>query len=206
MYITRTPGIVKPLLGDLTWSIPTSERVAYLTFDDGPTPGITPWVLDTLKAHGARGTFFCIGRNAMAHPALMARIRAEGHGVGNHTWDHASGWGTAQRAYLRSVLQCQALTGTSLFRPPYGRITRQQARALRGRFRIVMWELLSGDFDPAIDGARCLGNVAEHLRPGSIVVFHDSDKAADNLKHALPRALARWTAEGYRFEVLPGGR
>ncbi|MCB9168963.1 MAG: polysaccharide deacetylase family protein [Flavobacteriales bacterium] len=205
MYLTRTPEILKPLYRDLTWSIPTAGRVVHITFDDGPVPQTTPWVLDTLARHGAKATFFCIGRNIALHPDLFARIRMEGHGVGNHTWDHRNGWRTSTFAYLRSVLLCQMLTGTCLFRPPYGRISRDQVHALCGRFRIVMWDVLSADFDTRIDGYRCIRNVLDNVRGGSIVVFHDSIKAAPRMRRALPVVLDRLAGDGYRFEVLPGG-
>lgn len=206
MYLARTPDLVKPLLKELTWNVPVHDRTVFLTFDDGPEPGVTPWVLDQLAARGAKATFFCIGRNAAAQPALMDRLRREGHGLGNHTWDHANGWDTGTRAYLRSVLRCQPLTGTPLFRPPYGRITRAQSKALSGRFGIIMWEVLSADFDTTIDGAKCLHNVTTHVRPGAIVVFHDSLKAEPRLRAALPGVLEFLDREGYRCAPLPGSR
>ncbi len=204
MYVARTPAILKPLWKELVWNVPGATRTVHLTFDDGPVAGVTPWVLDTLAEYGAKATFFCIGRHAQAEPGLMQRIRDEGHGVGNHTWDHPNGWTVSTTTYLRSVLRCQPYTGTRLFRPPYGRITRSQANALRSRFEIVMWEVLSGDFDPSIDGGRCLRNVTRNVRPGSIVVFHDSVKAWDRLEHALPRTLDHLHREGYVCAAMPG--
>ncbi len=206
MYLARVPAPVKPFFRELVWEMPGEGRQVYLTFDDGPVPDDTPWVLDTLGAHGVKATFFCVGRNAEAHPDILDRIRAGGHSVGNHTWDHLDGWRTPTTTYLRDVLRCQALSGTDLFRPPYGRISRRQARALLPRFRVVMWDVLSGDFDKTIDGERCLHNVRRHVRPGSIVVFHDSLKARDRLRHALPGVL-RWLAsEGYACAALPQER
>ena len=152
MYLVRTPALLKPLARDLVWHMPRTERAVYLTFDDGPIPEVTPWVLDQLARFQAKGTFFCIGRNAATHPDILARIRHEGHAVGNHTWDHPNGWRTEQRNYLRNVLQCQAITGTRLFRPPYGRLTLGQSKALSKRFRIIMWEVLSADFDTTLSG------------------------------------------------------
>jgi peptidoglycan/xylan/chitin deacetylase (PgdA/CDA1 family) len=178
------------------------ERVLYLTFDDGPIPQVTPWVLDTLARYDAKATFFCVGRNAAEHQDILARIRAEGHSLGNHTWDHANGWSTPTVGYLRSVLLCQAFTGSDLFRPPYGRLDRAKMRALSGRFRIIMWDVLSGDFDPQHDGEACLANVTRHAGPGSIVVFHDSIKAKARLLHALPGTLEHFAAQGYRFAAL----
>ncbi|HOP43009.1 MAG: polysaccharide deacetylase family protein [Flavobacteriales bacterium] len=201
-YLTRTPDLVKPLARDLLWHGSRQGRSLHLTFDDGPIPEVTPWVLDRLSEHGAKATFFCVGRNAADHPAILDRIRAEGHAVGNHTWDHANGWSTTGRAYLRSVLACDAVVGSRLFRPPYGRITRGQVSALKKRFRIVMWDVLSADFDTTIDGARCVDNMVRHVRPGSIVVLHDSLKAWDRLRIALPRALEHFSREGYSFVPL----
>ncbi len=202
MYLTRTPALLKPLMKELQWSGPAEGRKLYLTFDDGPIPEVTPWVLDTLAQHGAKATFFCIGRNVAQHPALFARIRQEGHSVGNHTYDHLNGWNTERFSYLRNVLRCQDLTRSKLFRPPYGRITRPQTQALRKRFSVVMWDVLSADFDERLDGEQCLRNVIEHSVPGSIIVFHDSLKAESRLRHALPAALAHFTAQGYSMEAL----
>jgi len=203
MYLARTPALVKPLLKEFTWHVVGTGRSVYLTFDDGPTPEVTPWVLDTLAAYDARATFFCIGRNAQVNPDLLARIRKEGHAVGNHTHGHPSGWNTPTKAYLRDVLLCQAITGTKLFRPPYGRISRQQSRALGKRFSLIMWDVLSGDFDTTINGERCLRNVVDHYEPGSIIVFHDSMKAEPRLRFALPRVLDHLVEEGYALRALP---
>jgi peptidoglycan/xylan/chitin deacetylase (PgdA/CDA1 family) len=205
MYLVRTPALAKPLYRDLLWHLPRTGNKVYLTFDDGPEPAVTPWVLDQLAAHGMKGTFFCVGRNAAAHPALVERIIREGHAVGNHTWDHARGWGSPDRSYLRSVLQCDALLRTRLFRPPYGRITRSQAACLRKRFKLVMWDVLSADFDEALTGKHCAANVLEHVRPGSIVVFHDSRKAEARLREALPVVLQELTLRGLLSAALPNG-
>ena len=206
MYLTRTPALLKPLMKELQWSGPAEGRKLYLTFDDGPIPEVTPWVLDTLAAYGAMATFFCIGKNVAQHPELFARIRQEGHSVGNHTYDHLNGWNTPRFTYLRNVLRCHSLTGSKLFRPPYGRITQQQTQALRKRFSVVMWDVLSADFDESLDGEQCLRNVIEHSVPGSIIVFHDSLKAERRLRPALPAALAHFAAEGYSLEALAEDR
>lgn len=202
MYLIRTPALLKPLMKELQWSGPAEGRKLYLTFDDGPIPEVTPWVLDTLAQFGAKATFFCIGKNVALHPEIFARTKQEGHSVGNHTYDHLNGWNTPSFTYLRNVLRCQTLTGSKLFRPPYGRITQQQALALRTRFNVVMWDVLSADFDRSLDGERCLRNVVEHSVAGSIIVFHDSLKAESRLRHALPAALAHFAAEGYSMEAL----
>lgn len=202
MYLARTPALLKPLMKELQWSGPAATRTVYLTFDDGPIPEVTPWVLDTLAEYNAKATFFCIGSNVAQHPELFARLRQEGHTVGNHTFDHLNGWNTQRFTYLRNVLRCQAYTGSRLFRPPYGRITRQQMKALRQRFNVVMWDVLSADFDERLDAGQCLRNVVEHSTPGSIIVFHDSLKAEPRLRHALPAALAHFAAEGYSMAAL----
>jgi len=203
MYLARTPALAKRLLGGLIWGMQGQGGDLYLTFDDGPDPLVTPWVLDELARFGAKATFFCTGRNAEANPELMDRLRDEGHAVGNHTWDHPDGWRTPTAAYLRNVLRCQRSTGTRLFRPPYGRITPRQVRALQSRFEIVMWDVLSADFDTAIGGEHCLRNVLRHARPGSIIVFHDSPKAWPRLRHALPLALEHLVTKGFTMRALP---
>jgi peptidoglycan-N-acetylglucosamine deacetylase len=203
IYPARIPRSIQAGLGGAVWHLDDPGDAVYLTFDDGPIPEVTPWVLDQLAGFGAKGTFFCIGRNAGENPALMDRIRQEGHAVGNHTWDHADGWRTPLYAYLRGVLRCQSLTGTRLFRPPYGHITPAQATALRKRFDVVMWEVLSGDFDTSIDGERCTSNVLRHARPGSIIVFHDSTKAQERLRYTLPRVLEAFRERGWAMLGLP---
>jgi len=205
MYLTRTPRAVQALFKGLTWSIPGPEKVLYLTFDDGPIPEVTPWVLDTLASFDAKATFFCVGRNAEKNPELLARIRQEGHMVGNHTFDHVRGRSTSLRGYLRDTLKCQAITGTTLFRPPYGSLTLPQLRVLGSHFTIVMWDVLSGDFDRQRGSSSCLRKVIDHARPGSIVVFHDSLKAEERLRYALPGTLAHFAERGYRFKALGAG-
>ncbi len=203
MYLARTPAFMKPLYSGRVWNMPTKEKVLYLTFDDGPIPELTPWVLDLLLEHGARATFFVVGNNAAKHPELLGRIRAEGHSVGNHTWDHLNGWRTPRFTYLRNVLRTQAITGSHLFRPPYGRITRSQSRALGRRFDVVMWDVLAADFDRTVSEERCLRNVIANARAGSIIVFHDSLKSEQRLRYALPRALEHFSEAGYVFCALP---
>lgn len=202
MYFVRTPGIVRALFKGPVWTGPSEGKALYLTFDDGPEPTVTPWVLDQLSGYDARATFFCIGRNCDAHPALMERIRATGHSIGNHTQDHVRGGPSSQRAYLRSVLQCQQRTGTRLFRPPYMDMTWAQYRAVRKRFDVVLCDVLSGDFDTRIDGATCLQNVTAHAKSGSIIVFHDSLKADERLRYALPRVLQHYAERGFSFRAL----
>lgn len=205
MYTTRPPAIIKPFMREMHWRVPGKERRVFLTFDDGPDPQVTPWVLDTLAEYGAKATFFCIGRNVAEQPELFERIRREGHGIGNHTWSHEKGWTTPTFAYMRSVLRCHDLTRSLLFRPPYGRIGRSQAQLLAKRFRIVMWDVLSGDFDPSLSGEQCRLNVLNATRPGSIIVFHDSMKASPSLREALPGTLAHLRSESYEMTALSDG-
>ncbi len=187
----------------MLWSVDTREKVLYVTFDDGPIPELTPWVLDVLQEHGAKATFFCMGRNVEAHPELFQRLLDEGHSVGNHTWDHPSGWRSGRVDYLRSVLRCQRYTRTNLFRPPYGRATNGQINALRKRFTLVMWDVLAGDYEERMTGDDCFAVVRDKSRPGSIIVFHDNLLSESRMKHALPLVLKHFIAQGYRFDPLP---
>lgn len=202
MYLNKTPELLKPLASDLVWDLPTKEKVMYLTFDDGPIPEVTPEVLDVLKTHKAKATFFCVGSNAEQYPEILERLAAEGHSIGNHTFSHTNGWSSSQFAYLRDYQRCQEILGTSLFRPPYGRIKRQQVQALKRKTRIIMWDVLSGDWDAKVSPEQCLQNVTKHAKAGSIIVFHDSLKAKPNVLYALPRFLAHFIAQGYRFESI----
>ncbi len=202
MVPARPPWPLRALMPGVLWRMPPHERVLYLTFDDGPDPQLTPWVLDQLATAGAHATFFCRGDRARARPDLVERLSAEGHAVGGHTWDHPDGWRTPLRPYLRNVLRGQREVGGTLFRPPYGHLTAAQLAALKGRFRVVMWVVLSRDYDPRCSAQQCLDRTLKHARPGSIIVFHDVPKAADRLTGLLPQALARWSSDGYRFASL----
>ena len=202
MYLVKTPSLLKPLAKDLLWHVTTTQREVYITFDDGPTPGVTGAALDLLNRFDAKATFFCLGKNVEANPELYSRISAEGHAIGNHTFDHPDGWKTNHFAYLRNVLLAKANIQSSLFRPPYGRITPAQVTALKNHFRLVMWDVLSADFDSANSPQQCYENVVENVTPGSIVVFHDSLKAQANMLYALERSLEHLSSEGYIFRAL----
>lgn len=191
----------------LTWDIPSSsdEKVLYLTFDDGPHPRATPYVLDVLRAHGAKATFFCIGKNVQEHPQIYKRILGEGHRTGNHTQHHVNGWKARDKAYLEDVSQAAGYIDSDLFRPPYGRITAFQASLLRKppfSYKVIMWDVLSGDFDRKLSAGQCSRNVIRHARSGSIVVWHDSEKAFPRVEGALPTVLEHFQEKGYRFESL----
>lgn len=205
MYLVKSPLLLKWYYSSLVWHQNRSEKVVYLTFDDGPVPVVTDFVLNTLKDSGVKATFFCIGDNIRRHPELFDRLKQGGHAIGNHTYNHLRGWKTADEVYLQNYSQCQELTGTHLFRPPYGRIRKSQVSALRKadpEIRIIMWDVLSGDFDQQLSPEKCAENVIRHTTNGSIIVFHDSIKAFDRLKVALPAALQYLSNQGYQFHTL----
>lgn len=180
----------------------TEEPLIYLTFDDGPIEGLTPWVLDTLKHYGIKATFFCVGENIERNRSVFQRVLDEGHQVGNHTYNHVKGWKFDTDAYLENVEKCEILLNTKLFRPPYGRIKRSQFLKLASTYRVVFWDVLSYDYDKFVSPEACLENSIRYTRPGSIIVFHDNVKAQKNLKFALPRYIEHFLELNYKFAVL----
>jgi len=202
MYFIKTPELLKRIYPNQIWSYPASEKKIFLTFDDGPTPGITETVLKELKKFSAKATFFLVGQNAERNPGLVSLIHKEGHSIGNHTYKHVNGWQMSTKRYLKEVLKCDEVVHSTLFRPPYGRITRSQTRVMMHRYKVIMWDVLSGDFDTTITKERVLKNVLENTRPGSIIVFHDSVKAADRMQYALPRVLEYFSQRNFSFEKL----
>lgn len=202
MYLVKTPSILKPLAKDLIWKIDTTDNVIYLTFDDGPTPGVTEKVLDILEQHNAKATFFCLGKNAEANPELFSQLTLSGHSVGSHSYSHQDGWKTGTYSYVKDALKGNRKINSTIFRPPYGHITLAQSNALKKRFKIVMWDVISGDFDKNITSEKCLGNVINNTESGSIVVFHDSLKAAEKMLNVLPQFLKHFRELGFRFDAL----
>jgi peptidoglycan/xylan/chitin deacetylase (PgdA/CDA1 family) len=205
MYLVKSPILLKWYYPTLTWNKSRNEKVIYLTFDDGPIPDVTSFVLNTLKSFNARATFFCIGDNIRKYPAIFEQLKAAGHRVGNHTFNHLKGWKTDDKTYIQNFLECQKLTGTDLFRPPYGRIKKSQIKAIKAQApqtQIIMWDVLSGDFDLNLTPEKCFQNVIKHTNGGSIIVFHDSLKAFDRLQYALPRVLQHFHQLGYTFNTL----
>jgi peptidoglycan-N-acetylglucosamine deacetylase len=213
-YLVKTPWWLRKLYPRCTWKIPVKkqEKVLYLTFDDGPHPEATPYVLDTLKQWNARATFFCIGKNVVQYPELYRRILEEGHRTGNHTFNHLNGWKTPDTKYIADILETTKYVDADLFRPPYGRITQFQSKLLTGadtykhvgrKFRVIMWDVLSADFDKRITADRCAFNVTAKAEAGSIVVFHDSEKAFPRMREALPKVLHYFSELGFRFESIP---
>ena len=205
MYLVKTPWLLKQLYPNLLWNNARDSRRIYVTFDDGPIPIVTPFVLNILKEHKAKATFFCIGDNINKHPDIFEQVKNAGHAIGNHTFNHLKGWKTDNKTYLDNFLKADELVGSNLFRPPYGRIKRSQIKLLREAkpdLKIVMWDVLSGDFDINLSPEDCLKNVLKHTQPGSIIVFHDSLKAFDRLEYVLPKAMEEWERRGYSFEAL----
>ncbi|MFM7645683.1 MAG: polysaccharide deacetylase family protein [Sphingomonadales bacterium] len=205
-YFYQTPGWLARCFPERVWRIKTSLPELYVTFDDGPHPSITPFVLDTLARYNAKASFFCIGSHVARNPSLYQRIISEGHQVGNHTHHHLNGWKTANQQYLADVTEATRFIDSHLFRPPYGRLRSSQAREVRallpGEGRIVMWDLLSGDFDTRLSGQDCFAICKERLRPGSIIVMHDSEKAWPRLSIALPLLLEYALSKGYCFKAM----
>ena len=205
MYLVKTPWLLKKLYPKLVWQVNNSTRSIFLTFDDGPIPVVTPFVLNILKQYDAKATFFCIGDNVRKHPDVFELLKNEGHGIGNHTYNHLKGWQTDDNTYLENFLKADGLLQTNLFRPPYGRIKRSQIgllQAAKPSIKIVMWSVLTGDFDTGLKPEKCLENILKSTGSGDIVVFHDSLKAFDRLQYVLPRVMEIWSKEGLEFGLL----
>jgi peptidoglycan/xylan/chitin deacetylase (PgdA/CDA1 family) len=204
LYFAKTPWWLKKLYSGCIWQMPLkTTKGIYLTFDDGPHPEATPFVLDELKKYNAKATFFCIGKNVVEHPGIYKRIISEGHRIGNHTFNHLNGWKVDDRLYLQNILEAKKYIDSDLFRPPYGKISKFQLQLLRAPgFKIIMWSVLSGDFDIKLSSEKCLKNVLNNSVNGSIIVFHDSEKAFNHLRYVLPKVLKSLSDEGFVFEKI----
>lgn len=223
----KTPGFVKTLFPNFVWNINTEKKELYLTFDDGPTPEITHWVLNTLSDFDAKATFFCIGNNIEKHPAIFQKIITEGHSIGNHTYNHLKGWKHKTKDYVKDIIRTQYLINSEiqnlnaitsignsdhlgfensdvkLFRPPYGKFKNKQSKKiLEFGYRIVLWDVLSYDWDSSVSEDTCFHNITSGAKEGSIIVFHDSIKASRNLKNVLPKVLEYYSKKGFRFKSL----
>ncbi len=222
LSIVKTPSAARKLFPAAMWKVRTREKILYLTFDDGPIEEVTPIVLDELKKYDAKATFFCIGKNIDANPEIFQRVLEEGHTIGNHTQDHPNGWHTANDIYFQNVSKCAAtlaavmpkvLAGSdseeieteerSFFRPPYGKLSLSQYNHLKKSYKIVMWDVLTFDFDLKVSKEQVLENTLKNSVPGSIIVFHDSLKAKEKVLYALPKVLEHYSRLGYKFETLP---
>lgn len=201
MYPVRIPFFIPLLYPQIRWSMPDKQAV-YLSFDDGPHPELTPWVLGQLKAFGAKATFFVLGSNAEKYPDLVKSIREEGHAIGHHSWSHLNGWETEDEPYIEDVERAAAITGSPLFRPPYGKIKRSQLARLATKYTIVNWSLMPGDFDVSISPETCYERLSKNIRGGDIVCLHDSEKARKHLEYCLPRWLELIKRKGLRAEAL----
>jgi peptidoglycan-N-acetylglucosamine deacetylase len=203
----RVPFFIPMLYPGLVWRMPPGNKNVYLTFDDGPIPGPTEFVLDELKKFKIKATFFCIGDNVRKHPSVFSRIIEEGHAVGNHTFNHLKGWSTENEKYLeniqlfKDVVSDKVQKTSNLFRPPYGRIKRSQIKALNN-YRIIMWDVLAFDFNKNLSPEKCFRNTRDAVRDGSIIVFHDSLKAERNMTYAFPRLVETLLQQGYTFKPL----
>lgn len=204
MWIEQAPLLYQGLYSSAHWRIPSSdERVAYITFDDGPIPEVTPWVLDVLDNYGVKATFFCVGDNVRKHPAIFEEVRQRGHAVGNHTFNHVQGWLTKTSAFMANVRKASELIPSKLFRPPHGHLVfPQPARIRQAGYKLIMWDVVTRDYNAKVSPQQVLNNVKRYTRNGSIIVFHDSLKAERNLRYALPKAIEWLLAEGYRLERI----
>lgn len=224
----KTPLVAKKIFPNYIWDLSSTGNIIYLTFDDGPTPEITNWVLNTLKEYNAKATFFCIGNNIEKHPDIFHNILNEGHSIGNHTYNHVKGWKTKTKNYLKNIEAAQRAINnqvlnskfqikinlnsepinrqpsiTNLFRPPYGQITPKQGKKLLALgYKIIMWDVLSFDWEYHVNEKTCLNNVTSKATNGSIIVFHDSIKASKNMQYALPKVLEHFSKLGYRFKAI----
>ena len=211
LYLAKTPRILMRLFSNYTWCFNSDKKEIYLTFDDGPTPEVTNFVLDQLRKHNAKATFFCIGKNIEKNPKLLQKIIEENHTIGNHTQNHLKGWKYSKKEYLDNVLKCEKTitqfnnltTGQKLFRPPYGKIKNSQGKGLLKKgYKIIMWDVISGDFDVSVTDKKCLQNVLKNTKNGSIIVFHDSVKASKKLYYTLPKILTEFSKKGFQFKAI----
>ena len=209
MYLHKTSSLLKKMFSHYEWDVPNTHNTIYLTFDDGPIPIVTPWVLQILKEYNAKATFFGVGENVVRYPEIFAKILEQGHIVGNHTFNHMDGWRCSAQDYLSNIEKCQkaislkTAEGIKLFRPPYGRINRKASRKIANDFKIVMWDVLSADYDTKLMPEQCLKKTIKATISGSIVLFHDSLKARNNLQYVLPKYLEHFSKLGYNFDLLP---
>jgi peptidoglycan-N-acetylglucosamine deacetylase len=202
MYYRQTPSFIRKIYHSLEWRINTSEKEIFLTFDDGPNPEITPFVLKELNKYNAKATFFCVGENVDKYPDIYKLILEEGHATGNHTYNHLNGWYTSAIEYAKNVKNCSQIVKSELFRPPYGKLTPIQIKHLNKFYRIIMWDVLSCDFDVKFEKKKALSQLLKGSKKGSIVVFHDSEKAKEKLRFMLPQFLEYFAEKEFNFKAI----
>ena len=203
MYLHHPPQWLRGLFPQITWKLPTDEKIIYLSFDDGPEPSVTPKVLKLLDDYKAKASFFCIGEKALKEKKLLEEIRQEAHAIGNHSFTHLNGWSTNTKDYLADIEKCKQVIDSKLFRPPYGKITPPQLRALLPTYKVVMWDVMSGDFDMNLKKEKCLKMLIKYTEKGSIPVLHDSIKASEKLMYVLPQILDHYSSKGFKFKAIP---
>jgi peptidoglycan-N-acetylglucosamine deacetylase len=201
-YFIKTPSFLRHLYAKAIWQLPNRESKIYLTFDDGPVEGITDKALDILLDYGVKATFFCVGQNIERNPMLFKRMLDEGHEAGNHSYTHLNGWYTDDTTYYDNIAQARACIPSILFRPPYGKIKRSQLAHLSQHYHVIMWDVLSGDFDPKTSAQQVINNVVEYTTEGAIIVMHDNEKCGQKMLEALPVVLEKLLEKGYSFSVI----
>ena len=202
MFLASVPKFVIKAFPSLIWKIPEKEKVLYLTFDDGPVPEATPWVLETLKKFNAKATFFCVGDNVRKHPQVFKQVLEHGHSVGNHTFNHMNGWTSVPEEYVENIEKAAEYINSNLFRPPRGLLRNPHYQLIKSKYKVIMWNVLSIDYEKKLSPQQCLKNVTRNAKPGSVVVFHDSIKAWKNMSYALPHVLEHFSALGYQFKAI----
>jgi len=204
VYFSKIPYPLKWLFPkNVIWNFDLKSPEIYLTFDDGPNPSTTCFILELLNTYNIKATFFCTGRNIEKYPELFRKIKETGHSTGNHTYSHIMGWNTPCKEYVDDFKRCDSLSKTKLFRPPYGRMTSTQAKEIGKSHKIIMWSVITGDFDPARSPEKCLETAKKHTANGSIIIFHDSEKARKRMEYALPRFIDYALEKGYCFKLIP---
>lgn len=204
-YLVKTPWWLKKMYPGCVWDMPVKEKTLYLTFDDGPHPAITPFVLELLRKYNAKASFFCIGENAVRYPEVFQQVINEGHAVGNHTFHHINGWKTSDKDYMNDISKAREIIPGQLFRPPYGRLKRSQLKMLNqgeNKMAIIMWNILAGDWDIHLDPSICFERVKKKTSEGDIIVFHDSEKAWERMSYSLPKLLEYFSSKGYVFDKI----